>query len=474
MNPIQSGSDVNPYREAPASKKLLTLIGIYVAALVTRFISTGTFTLLPMMANDIGGVDIYPLASSIAGLLSICAMPIYGKLGARNPLLKRPLLIGSLLVGVLVLITVSFAQNMLMVIVANFFYGVVSASIFVVAFSVIRDMYDAKQAAVYLGFIGTMTSIGMLAGPALAGLVTDVFGWRFAYHLSWVLLASSVVLIFCGVRLKASDVQLPEKAPGSFDLAGVVALTLFLAGMMLGLSFGRTYIPFGSIANTSLLVLSAASLAALVAIIVKKRAGAFIPSTVFADRNTLVLTLNNLFTNFSTIALTFFMPSYIINVLHGTALQAGLSTATYAVLGVFICPLLGRVMAKSGSARGLLTLGTVERIVVTAALIMLLAPEVSIWLVYLLMLLAGFYSAQQNVCSSTAPQIQIRREIRFQSNSVVQTAQNLGSSIGMAVYTVVMAAYGIAEGMSIALGMAAAAAVVSLIIVQFLRKLEEK
>jgi hypothetical protein len=30
----------NPYSKAPAKKKLLTLIGIYVAALITRFIST--------------------------------------------------------------------------------------------------------------------------------------------------------------------------------------------------------------------------------------------------------------------------------------------------------------------------------------------------------------------------------------------------------------------------------------------------
>jgi MFS family permease len=463
---------VNPYSKAPANRKLLTLIGIYVAALVTRFISTGTFTLLPMMANDIGGVDIYPLASSITGLLSICAMPVFGYLGSRNPLLKRTLLIGSLLVGVVVLITVSLASSMFLVIFANFFYGVVSASIFVVAFGIIRDMYDAKQAGVYLGFIGTMTSIGMLVGPALAGLVTDFLGWRFAYHLSWVLLAVSVVLIFAGVKLKKSDISQEAKTSSSFDLPGMLLLTLFLAGLILGLSFGRSYIPFGSPANIALFVMSLVSLVGLILVIAKKRERAFIPATVFKDRNTVVLAANNLFINFSTIALTFFMPSYVINVLHGTAFQAGLCTAIYAILGVFICPFLGRMIAKSGNARGLLTIGTAFRIVLTIALIFLLSPEISIWLLYALMLAAGFYSAQQNVCSSTAPQLQIRQEIRFQSNSVVQTAQNLGSSVGMAVYTVVMAIFGISEGMTVALILASVAAVVSLIIVQFLQKLK--
>jgi MFS family permease len=409
-------------------------------------------------------------------------MPVYGYLGSRNPLLKRPLLIGSLLVGVLVLASISFANSMMLVIVVNFFYGVVSASIFVVAFSIIRDMYDARQAGVYLGFIGTVTSIGMFAGPTLIGLTIDFLGWRIAYVFCWLLLLAAVVLIFLGVKVKKDYISPPSKGANTLDLLGAFALTLFLAGVILCLSFGKSALPFGSLANNLLIALSAVSLCVLIIDILKKRNKAFIPLTVFQDRNTVVLTLNNLFVNFSTIALTFFLPSYIINVLHGSALQAGLSTAIYAVLGIFICPFLGRRIAKAGTARGLITAGTIVRIIITVAFIAFLVPnspllelfpatqDTLIWVIYVLILFAGFYSAQHNVTSSTAPQIQIKQEIRFQSNSVVQTAQNLGSSIGMAVYTAVMASYGIVDGMPVALILAVIAAVVVLIVGQFLKK----
>jgi MFS family permease len=464
----------NPFAKAPASKKLVTLVGIYVAALTTRFISTGSFTILPMAALDNGCLDINPQASNVGGLLSVCAMPMYGYLGSRNPSLKKPLLVFSLLVGVVVLFVVALAPNMFVIIVANFFYGVVSASIFVVAFSIIRDMYDVKQAGIYLGFIGTVTSVGMLVGPVLTGLIIDSFGWRFVYHIGWPLLLIAVLLIVFGVRVGSAGSELKQQsgASGAFDLSGAIALSLFLLGLILSLSFGRSYLPFGSLENNALIALAVFSLVVLVLVIAKKRSRAIISTSVLRDRNTIVLALCNLLCTCSTMALSFFMPSYIINVLQGSALQAGLTTAIYAILGVFICPFLGRMIAKAGSARLVFTVGTVVRIAVTVAFILILTPQTSIWAIYLMMLIAGFYSAQQNVTFSTAPQIQISSDIRFQANSVVQTAQNLGSTIGLAIYTMIMATYGIADGMPKALLFAGAVAVAALVVGQFLVKAE--
>jgi MFS family permease len=470
---MQMQTEESPFAQASRTKKRLTLAGIYVAALITRFISASMFTVLPMAAQDIGGMDIYPLASTLGGLLSIIAMPLYGYLGSRDPSKKRPLLMGSLTMGAAALLVQAIAPNMPVIIVAGFFYGVVSASIFVVAFSLIRDMYDTKQAGIYLGFIGTVTSIGMLVGPLLAGLIIDNFGWRFIYHIGWPLLLIAVLIIASGVRITRGDAAGLRKGYSSFDLPGAVTVSLFLLGLILSLSLGSSYLPFGGLANNGLLVLSAASLAALVLIIHRKQDAAIIPTIVLKDRNTMVLALCNLLCTFSTMALTYFMPSYIINVLHGTALQASLSTVVYAVLGIFVCPYLGRIIARAGTARGIFTVGTIVRVIIAFGIAFVLSPKTSIWLIYALMLVAGFYSAQQNVTFSTAPQIQVRSDIRFASNSVIQTAQNLGSSIGMAIYTFLMAVFGIADGLPIALILAGSVAVVALIVGQFMQKTTE-
>ncbi|MDR1082727.1 MAG: hypothetical protein LBL27_02525 [Coriobacteriales bacterium] len=64
----------------------------------------------------------------------------------------------------------------------------------------------------------------------------------------------------------------------------------------------------------------------------------------------------------------------------------------------------------------------------------------------------------------------VRPTIRFLSNSVVQTAQNLGSSVGLAIYTMMMATWGIAEGLPRALILAGVVAAIALVIGQFLKK----
>ena len=84
------------------------------------------------------------------------------------------------------------------------------------------------------------------------------------------------------------------------------------------------------------------------------------------------------------------------------------------------------------------------------------------------MFIAGFYAAQQNVTFSTTPQIQVPEHIRFQGNSVIQTAQNLGSTISLSVYTLIMASFGISQGMTVALIVAGAIAVIALVFGQFL------
>ncbi|MDR1421599.1 MAG: MFS transporter [Coriobacteriales bacterium] len=461
---------VNLFAMASPSKKRLTLIGIYLAALITRFISTGTFTLLPMAALDIGGMDIYPLVSSVGGAMSICIMPIYGFLGAGNPALKRPLLAGSLTLGAAIFTAISFAPNMFVIIAVNFFYGAVSASIFVVAYSMIRDMYNARQAAIYLGFIGTVTSIGMFIGPTIIGLITDTLGWRVAYRISVPLLLLAVLFIMIGVKVTRAQAAPHLKGKVGFDALGAFSLTLLLLGLVMTLSLGTTYVPFGSPLSHALILVAMVGFVMLLVDFSKKREQAFIPLAMLKDRNTVALALYNFFINTSANALVFFMPAYIISVLDGGGLYAAFSTAIYAVPGIFISPFLGKLIVRQGSARGLITVGTLVRIVVTIAVIIILSPQTPLPIVYVLMFIAGLYSAQQNVTSSTAPQIQIKPELRFQANSLVQTAQNLGSSIGMAVYTLIMASFGITQGMNVALVIATAIAVIALVMGQFLVK----
>lgn len=171
-------------------------------------------------------------------------------------------------------------------------------------------------------------------------------------------------------------------------------------------------------------------------------------------------------------AIFFFMPTYVLYIIGGSATQASLTTTMMSVVGLVLSPILGKRIAKTGNARDVLVGGTLIRIAVTAAFLVLLRPSTNIILIYVLMLFAGIYNCQHSVTFSTAPQIQVKPERRVLGNSVIQVAQNLGAGVGTAVFTLVIGIYGVASGMKAAFLIAIATAVVALVFALFLKKLE--
>jgi predicted MFS family arabinose efflux permease len=133
--------------------------------------------------------------------------------------------------------------------------------------------------------------------------------------------------------------------------------------------------------------------------------------------------------------------------------------------------LYGRIIAKTGNARLLLSIGTSIRILVTLFYLLFLGPDTPFFIVCIAQFCAGFYSAQQSVTFSTGPQIQIEPKVRMQANSLIQVSMSIGSTVGMAVFTLVMAALGVTAGMPVALLIALITAIIYLVVGQFLRKL---
>lgn len=464
----------NPFMAAPYSKKMMTIVGIYIAVVGSIIQSSTLSTLLPVAVNEIGGLDYYSLASTLSGIISVAVMPLWGYLGAKNPAIKRPLFTVSLLIGAVVLFARALAPTMMALVIPSMFYGFVSAGIFVLGYSMIRDLFEAQKAGTFLGICGTMMAIGMLAGPVLGGLIMDVASWRWVCHMIWPFMLIGGLLVFFGAKATTEEAAGMASASGKFDLSGAVAVIVFLGALITALSLGTSFLPFGSIGSTSLFVLAAIALVALILIIRKKQGNAIIPATALKDRNTLSFGIANFFCMFSNMAVFFFLPMYVITVMGHSATEAGLTTTLYSVAGLFLSPIFGKMIGKAGTAKGVLSFGCVMRIVVAAALLFIMAPDANIFVIYVIMLFAGTYNSVQSSAFSAGPQIQLPAAIRVQGNSIIQVGQNLGGAIGTAIYTVILGSMGVIGGMPIALTVSIVAAALALVFALRLRKLEQE
>lgn len=438
---------VNPFQNAPNSKKMLAVIGVYLGVMANMLVSTTNSTMLPAAAAEIGGMDIYGLAQGISGILSVCIMPIYGFVGARNPHLKRPIAGFSLLVGAVVLLARVLAPSMTVIIAANIFWGVVSGGVFAIGFTIIRDVYDRKQAGVYLGLVGTFMSVAMLAGPFLGGLIIDQIGWRVWAFILFAFLAVGGTVILMSVKVTKEQAAPYAVKGGKFDFIGAFFIVVFLAALIIVLSLGSSYVPFGSMLSNILLVVAAVALVCFIGVVVKKKNDAIVPLNAIKDRNTLVLSASYFFHNFGSMSISFFLAGFIMSscaadpicTTIGPALTAGIASALMAVLGLFLGPVFGKMIAKAGTAKTVMIIGNVARVVVMGAFVLVLVPGVPVWIIFVLMFLAGVFNSQQTVTQSAGPQLCLKQELRTLGNSTAQLFSNLGAGIGMAVFTLLTA-----------------------------------
>ncbi len=453
----------NPFARASSTQKSLTLIGVYVAILGSIMHSATVSTLLPVAAADIGGMDYYSLANTLPGIVSVVCMPLWGYFGAKSPSMKRPLFCISMLIGAAVLIIRSVALNMMVIAVSSVGWGVVSCGVFVLGYAMIREIYDAKKAATYLGICGTMMCVAMLVGPTVGGIVMDTIGWRWLCHIIWPFLVVSAVLIFFGAKASKEEAAGMAVAAGKFDTSGAISLVVFLGALITAVSLGTSLMPFGSLVSNLLFVLAAIGLVALIVVIARKKGAAIVPATALRHRNVLGYFLSNFFCSFSNMAVFFFLPMYVLTAMGGSATQAGLVTTLLSVVGVFMGPIFGRMIGKAQSGKGVISFGAIMRIVCAVALLIFLAPNASIFIIYVIMFVAGFYNSIQGTAYASGPQVQLPASIRVQGNSVVQLGQNFGSAIGTAVFTAVLTGLGVVGGMPVALAISIVAAACGLV-----------
>jgi MFS family permease len=450
----------NPFAEAKSSKKFMILVAIFIGVSINIMISTTNSTVLVATANDIGGMDIYPFVSSIPGILGICIMPVYGFLSSKFPANRRTILIVSYIVGTITLLIRGVAPNMPFLIAGNFFWGMVSAGSFVVGYTMIRDMYDQKKTGIYLGLVGTAMSLAKLIGPIFAGFLIDNIagGWRIYTLILAACFLLATLLIIGGVKVKKEEVAHLARGSAKLDVAGCITVILCLGGLITVLSL-PAQIPPGSPIFFGLLALALVSLIALILVIRKKQDNALIPISVVKDKNTVLLSLMNFFGQMSTAGILFFIPAYVMRILVadpmvetlGAALAGGLVTTLIGVSGAILSPIFGRMIAKSGSVRTVLFIGTATRVIVIGGFLLILTPNCPVWIIWALMFIAGGYNAQSLVAAPAGAQIQIKQSLRAMSNSLIQLGQNLGAGLVIAVFTFFTGAFGFEGGLTVGL-----------------------
>ena len=371
------------------------------------------------------------LTLTIYQLITASLMLAFGRLGdlrgQRRVFLTgfAIFIVGSALCGL--------APNVPTLIAARAVQALGAAMLFSNSIAILVGAFGTRERGRALGVVSVFTYSGLTAGPPLAGFVTDSFGWRGIFALTFVL--GLACFAICWTALPTDR---EAQARGAFDLTGTILLTAavstFLITLQEATSWGITSAPtMGGLAASAVLTFAFVR-------IERRVASAILDLRLFRSRAFSAATAASAANYVSVAAVYVLMPFYLI---HGRGLSAtstGLVMAAQPIAQVLAAPLAGALSDHIGTRIP----RTVGMVVLTLAVLSLatLTATSPLELVVVALAVAGVGSGAFVPANTAQIMAAAPTERRGTANAVSGTSRYLGFAIGSATAAAIIASAG--------------------------------
>lgn len=173
-------------------------LGFFGLAFMVAYSFAAITTAMPAAVNDLNGLPLYGLAFGITMATSVISMTIAAlwidRSGPQIPLLTG---VGVYVAGMFLS---AFAPTMEFLVAARALTGFGSGLDGVALYVAIARVFPAHLRPKMFGALATAWLLPSIVGPALSGIVTDHFGWRWVFGTVPVLAIVAVLLLLRGSR----------------------------------------------------------------------------------------------------------------------------------------------------------------------------------------------------------------------------------------------------------------------------------
>lgn len=409
------------------NKKTLTLIliGLAVADLLGAIDATGVNIALPNITRDLGiPISLSQWIPNAYTLVLVSTLLFMGKLGDIVGV-KKLYIIGLAIFGVASLV-LGFINNPYALIIVRALQGLGTAILYTMPMSIIAHLWKEREKA--FAVTASFFAGGMLLGPIIGGLFTNFdFGNFHGWHLLFLL---NIPFIVFGLIISAKYIpQLVHEKTAKLDILSIVLLFAGLITIVLSLTMiSRFYAIAGLIILVTLYYYE------------RRVRHPLLDINLFKNSTFTAANLVSFSTMVSVIGMSFVLTFYLQDIVGWNSMTAGL-----AMLPVPIAT--GVVAAISGKLRNW-KLGAILTAVLTSmglALFVFADPSISYFKLVLpaliviaagsgFLMTAGFASIL-----GSAP-----TEKSGSASGILNTLQQLGSLIGIALVASITLKYNLA------------------------------
>ncbi|XOK62190.1 MFS transporter [Paenibacillus elgii] len=316
--------------------------------------------------------------------------------------------------------------------IARAIQGTSAALLAPAALALLTKMFiDPQDRAKALGIWGAVAGIGSAAGVLLGGVLTSSLGWSSVFYVN----VPVGVLIIATAPFLISKDALSERT--GLDMSGAAAVTTGITSLVAALS-GTERVGWFS---TQTLILAGLAFILLASFIFleKRAANPLMPLSIFCNRWVTGGNLAMFLIGGSTTALFFALSVYMQQVLHYDAMKAGLTQLPMAVALVTIAGVVPAVVKAFGTRRPL----AASLLLLAAGLIWLsFAPSDAAFATHLLgpTMLIGIGLGGAFVSGTEVAVHGVADDEAGLASGLVNTSQQIGGAIGIAVLTALSSA----------------------------------
>jgi EmrB/QacA subfamily drug resistance transporter len=339
---------------------------------------------------------------------------------------RRRVFISGLLLVAAASLVAGFAANEGQLIAARAAQGLGAAIISPSALSIVTNTFrDGAERNKALGAWGAVAGAGGAAGVLFGGVLTDGPGWEWVLWIN-VPVALVVAALAPGLILESRS----ESATRHFDTAGAVSVTAGLSVLVYALVDANDA-GWGSTQTLGLLVLSAALIAAFVAIELRSQAP-LVPFRIFRVRTLTGANIVGLLVGGSLFSMFFFITLYMQQVLGYDPIDAGLSYLPLALMIIVASGIASQLVTRVGYKPVLAT----GMVLIAAALLWFSQVSVGGGFVSDILgpsLLAAAGLGFAFVTTTIAAVSGVREQESGLASGLINTSQQIGGALGLAV-----------------------------------------
>lgn len=406
--------------EISPRQRSLVLLTVTLAAFLNPFTASSINLALPVIAEEFS-IDALTL-SWVPGaylLASIIFLIPAGQLGDAIGRM-RIFRVGTVVYTVASLLVV-FTPFTLFLLICRFLQGIGGAMVFSSVTAIIADLYPPGERGRALGINVMVIYMGLFLGPFLGGILTEYFGWRSIFMVTFAVAGAAIALFG-----QLPDDRHREHEPTfPFNALGAI---------IFGSALFAFYIGFSSEDAAAKVLLSALAAIFMAAFFLEERRARspLLPLRLFSENRLFAFSNIAALINYSaTYAVSLLLSLYLQYIRGLTAGNAGLILLVQPLVQMLVSPVAGRISDRRHPAK----IATTGLMISAVCLLILtfLSDDTLLEFLLLVLILLGIGLAFFSAPNTNAVMSSVERRDYGVASATVATMRALGMTLSMGI-----------------------------------------